>query len=246
MARTSSTSNPTKLIDIDRQRVTIDVTAGDDGKYAALSRCDLTGYDLAPDLKLVLIARAGATFCRLELGTVGAWDKSPKRLVQLDPRGFLRFRVLIHADGDPRLVASAENLAARDLALSDSILSMEPADLGEVVWNLTWNGDEPILQFNQDLFPSAKGATAYPPFNAFVLPEVVRQIAAKIAADPDRLDDESDPLHVWGDFLDALGVGEPPDEDDADAAQWVGSVTEAFARRARFATDLKRVLHHVD
>lgn len=247
MARTSSTSNPTGLVEIDRQRVTIEVTRDSEARYAALTKLDLAGYQLPLDLQLILIARAGATFCRIPLGTLGSWNRSPCRLDDLDPRGFLRFRVLIHAANDPQLIASAENLLARDLEQADSLLSMEPADLGEVIWRISWNQDEPVLQFNHELFPNAKAATGYPPFCAFVLPEVVRQVAQKIADEPEKFSDETDALYQWKPLLETLGVEEPPDTDDgSDSVQWVDGVVEAFAKRGRFVSEMKRMLYHVD
>jgi hypothetical protein len=248
MPRTSSTSNPTKLIEIDRKRVTIDVSRDGGERFAALTRLDLDGYDISPDLKLVMIARVRSTFQRIELGTAGAWDHSPQRLIRLDATGVLRFRLLLHKADNPLLTASAENLVSRDVEQADSFFVMEPAALGEVGWEVSWSGGEPILLFNQELFPNARGAVGYTPFAALVLPEVVRQVAAKIAEDPERLSDDTDALHPWKGFLDGLGADLPPDADadDAEKAAWVTAVVNMFAARTRLGSDLRRLLNNVD
>jgi hypothetical protein len=125
---------------------------------------------------------------------------------------------------------------------------MEPAALGEVGWEISWSSGEPVLLFNQELFPNARGAVNYVPFAALVLPEVVRQVVAKIAADPERLSDETDPLHPWKGFLDGLGAESPPasDADEPEKLEWVSAVVNLFSVRNRLGSDLRRMLNNAD
>lgn len=213
-------------------------------RTAALTRMELSKYGLKEDLQVVLVARSASTFVRLPLGTVGLWNKAPHQLSGLDPAGVLRFRLLLHRADDPKIVASAENLVARDLDQADSFLAMQSADLGDVVWELSWTGGEPVVLFNQAVFPNAKGAIGYPPFAAFVLPEVVRQVMRRIADEPEKLDDSSDPLAVWKALLARLGIDDVPDEesDESDKEAWVKGVVSAFASQNNVAAGLKRGL----
>jgi hypothetical protein len=208
-----------------------------------LERLDLKGTGIAEDLQVVIVARAGATSVRHELGPVAAFDREDRSLDGLDASKPLRFRVLLHAVGNPKLVASVENLCARDEAQGESLLPMEPADLGERVWKLEISEEGPVLQFNSRLFPSASGAENFVPFGAMVLPEALRQVMAIIAEEPERLDDEGDPLYLWGTWIDSIGEERPVSEDD-DLARgaWCDRIIDRFCSRCMFASKLKAEL----
>jgi hypothetical protein len=240
MGRLSARSNPTGLKEVDRNRVTISVTEMAGRRTFMLDRLDLTATGLANDLKVVMIARAGNTNVRHEMGTVSDLSHECKSLDGLDRSQPLRFRVLLHEPSNPKLAASIENLRARDDSQSESLLPMEPADLGERLWKLVLNEDGPILQFNSTVFPSAAGAENYIPFGAMVLPEALRQVMGKIAEEPGCLEDGDDPWSIWGTWLDAMGVERPPvDGDDEMKEAWCNQVVDRFCGRFGFASKLR-------
>lgn len=240
MGRLSARSNPTSLRELDRNRVTLTVSEAAGRRTAILERLDLKDTGLADTLQVILIARAGATSVRHAMGPAAAWSREGKSLDGLDPSQPLRFRVLLHEQGTPRLVASVENLRARDDSQSESLLPMEPADLGERVWQLAIGDDGPVLKFNSQVFPSASGAENFIPFGAMVLPEALRQVMLAIVEDPTRLDDEGDPLYPWGAWLDAIGAGRP--SGDEDEYEWPDRVVDQFCNRCSFASRLKAEL----
>lgn len=239
MARMSARSNPTGLQELDRRRVSLTLAETAGRRLVMLERLDLTDTGLADSLKVVLIARAGATTIRHGLGSIADYQKTGNSLDGLDPSQPIRFRILLHEDGNAKLVASVENLRARNDSESESLLPMEPADLGERVWKLAITEDGPVLQFNSRVFPSASGAENYVAFGAMVLPEALRQVMERIAEDPNRLDDESDPWNAWGAWLDAHGIDRPkPDDDDTFKDSWCDQVVDKFCNRCSFASRL--------
>jgi hypothetical protein len=238
MARLSTRSNPTGLKELDRGRVSLTLAETAGRRIVILDRLDLSDSGLTDSLKVVLVARAGATSIRHGLGSVAGYSKEGNSLDGLDPSQPIRFRILLHEDGNPRLVASVENLRARDDSESESLLPMEPADLGERVWKLAITEDGPILQFNSRVFPSASGAENFVAFGAMVLPEALRQVMEKIAEDPSCLDDESDPLNAWGAWLDAHGVDRPQADDNTSKEAWCDQVVDRFCNRCSFASRL--------
>jgi hypothetical protein len=238
MGRLSAKSNPTRLKEIDRKRISISVSDVAGKLSFRLERLDLKGTGLSENLKVVIVARAGNTNLRYEMGTVAHLENWQKSLDGLDRSQPLRFRVLLHEEGNPILAASCENMRARDDTHSESLLPMEPADLGERLWKLVINEDGPVLQFNSIIFPSAAGAESYTPFGAMVLPEALRQIMEKIAYDPGCFDDESDPWNVWAEWLKSIGAEHPPDDDDL-KDQWCNKVVDCFCEKYRFASQLK-------
>lgn len=243
MARLSARSNPTGLKEIDRGRVTLALSEVGGRRAFALERLDLKNTDIRGGLKVVIIARAGNTSARFEMGTTDAYTRELQQLEGLDFSHPLRFRILLHEGNSPKLVASVENLRARDESQSESLLPMEGAPLGERIWRLLIIDDAPVLQFNSSVFPSAAGAENFLPFSSLVLPEALRQVMQTIAEDPSCLDDEDSPWRPWANWLDAIGVSRPPKSDEDDnSSGWCDEVVDRFCVRSRFATSLQAEL----
>lgn len=243
MGRLSARSNPTSLRELDRNKVTLTVSEAAGRRVAILERLDLRDTGLAETLQVILVARAGSTSVRHAMGPATAFSREGKSLDSLDPSQPLRFRVLLHEQGTPRLAASVENLRARDDSQSESLLPMEPADLGERVWQLAIGEDGPVLKFNSRVFPSASGAENFIPFGAMVLPEALRQVMQAIADDPSCLEDEGSPLYPWGAWIDAIGAERPiADDDESEMAVWCNRVIDQFCNRCSFASRLKAEL----
>lgn len=240
MGRLSARTNPTGLKELDRKRVSISVSEVAGRRGFTLDRLDIKETGLAGSLKVVVVARAGNTSVRHEMGTASSLGNDGKSLDGLDRSQPLRFRILLHEEGSPRLAASIENLRARDDSQSESLLPMEPADLGERLWKLAINEDGPVLQFNSMVFPSAAGAENYIPFGAMVLPEALRQVMEKIADEPGCLEDEDDPWSAWAGWLKAVGAEQPPaDGDEEVKTEWCNHVVDRFCEKFRFASQLQ-------
>lgn len=243
MRRLSAKSNPTGLKEIDGNRLSISVLEVASRRSFILERLDLKGTALADDLKVVVIARSGNTSISYDMGTVACPVKDGKSLEGLDRSQPLRFRVLLHEESNPKLAASCENLRARDDAQIESLLPMEPAELGERLWKLVIIDDGPVLQFNSNVFPSASGAESYIPFGTLVLPEALRQVMGTIVDDPGCLDDETGPWHAWAKWLKAIGAEEPPAEPDEETRErWCNEVVDCFCRKFMFASQLQACL----
>ena len=229
--------------EIDRSRVSFSISEIAGRRSLLLDRLDLSGTGLVESLKVVVVARAGNTSVRFDMGTVSNLMHEVRSLDGLDRSQPLRFRVLLHEESDPKLTASIENLRARDDSQSESLLPMEPADLGERLWKLVLAEDGPVLQFNSIVFPSAAGAENYLPFGALVLPEALRLVMEKIADDPRCLDDEGDPWSAWAGWLDSIGAERPPTDEDEDAkSAWCNHVVDRFCVQFEFASRLQAEL----
>jgi hypothetical protein len=243
MARLSARSNPTGLREIDRNRVTLSLSEAGGRRAFVLERLDLKDTGISETLKVVVIARAGNSSARFEMGTAGEHARGAQVLDGLDLSHPLRFRILLHEADSPKLVGSVENLRARDESQSESLLPMEPAQLAERLWRLVITEDGPVLQFNSMVFPSAAGAENFVPFSALVLPEALRQVMQKIAEDPACLEDEDSPWRPWAAWLDAISAARPPGGDDEeDSSVWCDDVVDRFCARCRFATSLQSEL----
>lgn len=235
MGRLSTTSNPTGLHEIDRSRISLSVTEIGGKPMLQVTKIDLASIGLAPDLEVIVVAKAGKTSCRFDLGTVSIPKLQPVPLQELDRSEALRFRVLVKEKGQPRLVASAEGLRPASSQNSESLLPMEPADLGQQIWRLDVPEEGPILKFNSRVFPSAAGAESFLPFAALVLPEAISQVLEWLGEAPEGLDDDSDPRFPWGAWLDSMRIERPPACDSDEFGEWQRRAVAAFCERATFA-----------
>lgn len=244
MGRLSARSNPTGLKEVDRSRVFISTSDIAGRRCFTLDRLDLKDTGLPETLKVIVVAQAGNTSVRHEMGSVANLVHEGRSLDGLDRSQPLRFRVLMHEEGHPKLIASIENLRPRDDSQSESLLPMEPADLGERLWRLVISEDGPVLQFNSLVFPSAAGAENYIPFGAMVLPEALRQVMQRIAEQPGCLEDEDDPWSTWANWLDGIGAERPPADDENDEIKdaWCNRVVDRFCSRFGFASRLQNEL----
>lgn len=241
MARLSARSNPTGIKEIDRKRISISVVEIGETRYTRLERLDVEGMGLGDDLNVVLIARAGSTSARFEVGTLSSLHHDNLPIDSLDRSQPLRFRVLLRSKEDPRLVAVAEDLRPRDDGQSDSLLLMEPADLGERIWKLVIQDEEAVLQFNPRVFPNAQGAENNRWFSALVLPEALRQALEPIRMDPSKLEEGAGSMADWAPWLKALGADLPPpdpEEDEDGSREWCEEVVTLFCRKYRFASQI--------
>jgi hypothetical protein len=150
--------------------------------------------------------------------------------------------VLIHPENDPKIVASAENIRSRDESQGESLIPMEPADLGERLWRLRITNQGPVLQFNARVFPNAAGAEGNTAFRCLVLPEALSHVLRHIARNPDCISDEANPFYVWKRWLDAVGAETLPESDDdeneAQIDAWCEGVVDRFCSLHQFATAL--------
>ena len=242
MGRLSARSNPTGLRELERSRVTISVSEIGGKRFFSLIQLNVDNVTLSNDLQVICIARAGNTSQRFHLGSLATWSREIFSLSDLDESAPLRFRLLFHTIDNPKLVASVENLRIAQGRDSESLLPMEPAKLGQLLWRLEFRDSEgPVLLFNSEVFPSAAGIENYLAFRALVLPEALRQVISRIADEPDRLDDEDDSYYPWGGWLDSMGGRPPSDSSDETARkEWCDQIIGTFCERHSFAAKL----HH--
>lgn len=245
MGRLSTRSNPTGLIEIDKNKIKISLSDSAAGRFFTLDKLDTSEIKLPEGARIVCVARAGNRNVRFELGSVLRWSREGNCIDQLDRFDSLRFRVLVLPSQGCKILASAENLIPRDSSQAESLLPMEPANLGERVWNLEVRDDGPVLQFNASVFPNAAGVDSYIPFGALVLPEALNKVMNLISQDPACLDDEGDHWHAWSNWLQSIGAERPPEndgQDDGEAMAWCKEVIGIFCEKHKFSSRLAEML----
>lgn len=240
MPKISRTTNPTSLKELDAKLFSVRTQTHANGTRSFwLERFDFANSGLPPGLRLACIAHAGSTEEYFELGAIESPAHLVKPINELAPNRPLKFRFVVYEHGNPRLKAFADNIRAIDEAgtLGDSLVDIEPADLGGAAWRLEVpevkpGADKPVLLVERQLFPTAQAAAKDPWIAVLVMPEVMRQIAGAISGNSDSLEDPEVWVSGWAEFLTSLGIGAlAEDLDDIAKAQWVEDVVAAFCAK---------------
>lgn len=241
MPRLSTLSNPTGLVELEKQRINIVVDEQSERVNYSLTKLDLQGMEIPQHIKVIAIARRGNAEIRIDHGSVKDWNRDFVDVTELGFDGPLRFRILFVAPGTTKLFAAAENIRPVGLGDSDGFIGLEPADLGQVPWELLVLEQEgrAVIRFNRELYVNAATAGADRYFISLVFPEALRQLAFWHTQHSGALADSE-----WQDFKTWLAIhgitDEPGDElTPEENSTWCRQVVSAFTDRFR-SVDLLR------
>lgn len=241
MPRLSTLSNPTGLIDLEKQRIGIVIDDQPSRKSYSLSRLDVAEVVLPHNAKVIVIARRGNSELRVDHGPVSDWNRSFVDASELGTDGTWSFRVLLVTPESPKLLAAAENIRPDGLGDSESLIGLESADLGQVPWELLIleQDGRAVIKFSRELYGNAAEAEADRRFACLVFPEAVRQLAFWHTQHPGALSDlHWEPLKNW---LAQHGITDEPEEDHPfeEKQEWCRKVVVAFSERFRGVDQLK-------
>lgn len=243
MPRLTTLSNPTGLVEIDRQRVNIVFDQSGLRSVFSLARLDISELPVPALLNVVVIARRGNAESRFDLGATNDWNRNFTDISDLGADGVLRFRVLLLSPGEAKLVASAENIRPDGAGGGESFIALETADLGQRPWDvlILEQDGRVVVQVNKLTYLSSAEAEADKHFIPLVMPEAIRRLATWHVRNVGALSEKH-----WESFkswLTLLGVTEEPDENDSDEKrdEWCIEVVNAFCDKWNFAEKLREV-----
>lgn len=214
------------MIDRDGDGLTFDASYG------------LAGYHLPETAEVVIEAYVEWNLMRFSFGTV-AMPHPPDslRLTEFeDPEG-LRFRLKVLGTGDQAglILAEADKISPSDLTQREdarSFIAVRPADLGSVVWRLTFDPAQPVLQLN-DRLGDWQSFLRRSTVRSLLLPEIVRQVLREAIEN----EAEADDTNAWQHHamkLASKASGPPPRaDDDEEMDRWIDEVVRKFAQRFR-------------
>lgn len=196
---------------------------------------------LPDDAAVVVEAYRETVLMRFSAGTVGRLTlPSGLALSDFDSPEVIRFRIKVVGAGTDsgKILAAADKLRAHaegDDAPHTSLLPIAPERLGQVLWRVSFSDDEPKLLVNREV-GDWKGFAMNPTFQAFVLPEALRQIGAWVLKNRDDHEEGGDsPLDLWIALLSSLGYDPTAAEtEEADWDLWLDELVGHFGRRFRF------------
>lgn len=251
MPAINRTSNPTKVIAVDRAALAIRVNPGrraTDPKNFLIDKFSLEKAGVLGSLKVGCLAMAGQTTQYFDLGTAAKIDTTPMVLTELATDATVRFRVMFYESHDSRIVAAAENIKPVDEdGSSHSLVSIQPGRLDGPLWKLELSDatseNQPVIHVEEELFNSAKTAVSSPIFMSLVIPEVLRQIATRIVRDIDGADRDSSWIGKWIDYFEKINTNSLEDlQTDSERADWIDDCARLFCRRGNMPTLIAAVL----
>ncbi len=216
------------------------------------------GLDLPDTARVFVEAHHKSDWMRFDFGTVAAPAiPAVRKLRKFYDGARILFRVKVVSAGDDsgKILAEVDRLTPLS---PDDNRDREPllpvrmvGSLGNQLWRVTWNNDEPGLELNKSEPECKHLLTADSRFKWLVLPEVLRSILTRILNE--ELDEvepgEGGAVQRWLDFALSLYPEPPPPSEARDAViieKWVDEVVTAFCQRHRAFEHWRTAIHPSD
>lgn len=232
--------NYTKRVKIKREHIRLSVRELEGHPPVAAVSLELSEYRLPPEASLIVEAYRKATYMRVPLGPVSATlTHFEFPLTEFASVEGVLFRVKAigrsteMVRNGPVLLAVADHLSPDDnpgdAGGTQSLIRLEPHDLGGEIWRLDLT-NQPVILFEKTLWKERERIVRSGWFFALVLPTVLRQsITVALTDDYRELDDDGDWRSAWLRFAIALPGDSSLPEGDA-VEEWVDAKVEAFCR----------------
>jgi hypothetical protein len=234
---------------IRRSDVSVELIRGDD-EHAAEVRpsVSLAHYGFPDDAQLVFEAYRQTQLVRVSIGALALPDRTARIGLDSFPdvdTVLYRLKVVAN-DSSGKLLGEADRLqraASNDAEeRGESILPVEEADIGDLLWWLDFSDGPPVLQISRRV-PDYRSLALRPDFVWLVYPAVFKEVLERALpiADAESEDREGD----WADDWVALGVslaGREPPADDDEQDQWVREACAEFCRTRRLRSRCSQVL----
>lgn len=218
---------------ITRDRIGLELVEGEPNPLVTLV-LDLKGQDLEPDAVASLEAHRQTRFMRLDCGTVGKLVPLVNApLTEFPDATGIQFRVKVTGP-DGQIIAAADKIRPHRPDVGESptegLLPFRAEDLGQEIWRLDLDDDNPIVKVNNRL-GDWKATVTSMEFRVLVYPEIVRRIGGWLLdqADPDSAEGA---LADWRDFAQSLGTDPTaaPDTDEA-RIEWINDLVDRFCTK---------------
>ena len=239
--------NFTERARIPRSAVRIELRRESDGILAFDPSLDLAGIAVAKDARVYIEAQYRTSYMRFDCGSAGALSiPENRRLTDIDSDRIVRFRIKVVAEtaGARRIVAASNDITVScDSGGTGSRLSLLPVnfdDLGDQVWRIHFEADQPILELNNRIDSIERLARHDPGFFALVYPAAVREVLTRflLIDNWEENEDGGDWPELWMRWArEMIGESVPSDADDRRA--WIDEVIVAFCGLHRVADKMK-------
>ena len=210
---------------------------------------ELGRYRLPDDALVFVEAYRQTRRARFPFGTVSgpaALPQDQRRLSAFNSLEGILFRVKVTDPESGLILAEADSIppARSQVSGGRSLLPVEPADLGQECWRVSFAEETgPVFMINRELPPSWREASNSREFLALVYPAVLREVLNRALRVEEYSNTEGGDYWMapWLRFAaNGLGAGKPPDADGedredqtfiAEVDDWIDRVVAAFCRK---------------
>lgn len=223
--------------EIDRSGIQLHLHELDGQILLDVNTIDLSNLGLPPTAEVAVEAYRQTTKVRVSCGSVAA-PEQPQNVVldAFDVMDNIQLRLrVVGTDGAShgKVLAVADRLRSAgsgEEMLTEPLLKLQRAELGELIWNFGIDGDQPILYINKFL-ENHDQLVQSSIFKALVLPEFFHRVALWIARNRGDAEDPNSTISHWLLFCESIDVDlselDVPDDDAPD--EWAEKAALAFA-----------------
>lgn len=239
------TGNPTGLQRLDKKYVQI--FWDKESNTFSITEIDFSKLALPLNAEVILIATSRESEKRYVIGTVANLNKKPQRepLEELGEGKSITFRIIVHEPGDPKLIASCEDIkpTLQDIKEGEILPIEYRSDLGELFWKLDLDeeGDrfpELIINNSAELQLEAKMRGHDPYIRGLILPAAIKDLLVYLAHQagsptPDSWQDR------WGVYLESKGIDVPSSDQFGeldDIIRWASKTVDILMTEFKFAS----------
>jgi hypothetical protein len=244
----SHTTNPTSIKPIDQSAIELLIDRNEKGEIDTLSvsRIDFSHLGIPNDSRITLIGKARYTEIGIDLGTIGRPTLISKAsLASIDKRFPFNIRIIVSDPNSKKILASCEHISTYDVEQGElqSLLPVEPVDLGERLWLLsTPSGERPILQVSDDLSISMLLKIKNDPLvQSLVLPQAIEEALVHVIRSSEADEDPPEWAERWWRFLDRAGIERPELSDEneqPDYSEWISMAVFEIISKMRLKSKL--------
>jgi hypothetical protein len=228
--------NFTERTSIPRSACSFELRRDPDGVLAFDAKIDLAGIEAPASARIYIEAQYRTSYMRFDCGPISAMViPQERRLTEIDSDRVARFRVKVvdQSGGARRVVASSNDIVVScDRGGAGARLSLLPVnftDLGDQVWRIHFEADQPVLELNNRIDTIERLARSDPQFFALVYPAAIREVLTHYLV-IERWE-EGDEDHEWRTHWIRWArelTGESVPSDAGERAAWIDDVVTAF------------------
>ncbi len=239
--------NFTERLNIPRSCVRIELRRESDGILSFDPTLDLFAIRAPKDARVYIEAQYRTSYMRFDCGPMAAPAMPEnRRLTEIDSDRIVRFRVKIvdQSGGARRIVAASNDITVScDTAGGGTRLSLLPVnfdDLGDEVWRIHFEADQPVLELNSRIDSIERLARHDPEFFALVYPAAVREVLTHLLLVErwQENDEGSDVPELWIRWAREM-ISDPVPADPDDQRAWIDDVIAAFCGAHRTADKMR-------
>ena len=245
MSKFIATTNPKSVILIDRKAIRLSAKRNaknsiESYSFKGMNFADFPLLNGLPDkAKIVLEISTDSEFERIDLGT----KSSPFRIIDRTinfggNRSNIKWYLFLAKDKN--ILARIENLLPdmQEDGETKGLVSVEPEDLGEILWRVDKDPANPIIQVNDcpklDMISKIKD----PIYLGLIFINAIEQFLEVYAQNPTP-QNPGDWQENWSEYFAMNGIDDLPDEADDDAKkEWIDDTVGAMANIMKIKTKI--------